>query len=74
MTCVHLRQLYELCQKNELKIGASDLVRVVCHQCGEQEVCPSILMDEYEAKEKDPNKAPPAAAGDTDDQATASST
>ena len=51
MTCTHLRQLYELCQKNELKLGASDLIRVVCHQCGEQEVCPSTLMDEYDARQ-----------------------
>jgi hypothetical protein len=26
------------------------LIRIVCNQCGEQEVCPSILMDEYEAQ------------------------
>ena len=51
MTCIHLRQLYDLCQKNDLKLGASDLIRVVCHQCGEQETCPSTLMDEYDAKQ-----------------------
>lgn len=45
MTCVHLRQLYQLCQDHELKLGGSDLIRVVCHQCGEQEVCPSTLVD-----------------------------
>ena len=49
MTCVHLQQLYKLCQEHELKLGASDLIRVVCHQCGEREVCPSTLMDEYDA-------------------------
>ena len=49
MTCIHLQQLYKLCQDHELKLGASDLVRVVCRQCGEQEVCPSTLMDEYDA-------------------------
>jgi hypothetical protein len=51
MTCTHLRQLYELCQKHDLKLGAPELIRVVCHQCGEQEVCPSILMDEYDARQ-----------------------
>ncbi|MGI9519154.1 MAG: hypothetical protein ACR2NP_19035 [Pirellulaceae bacterium] len=71
MTCVHLRQLYELCQKHELKIGATDLVRVVCHQCGEQEVCPSMLMDEYEAKEQDANKPPTATKGDAEDSSSA---
>ncbi len=49
MTCVHLQQLYRLCQEHELKLGSSDLVRVVCHQCGEKEVCPSTLMDEYDS-------------------------
>ena len=54
MTCVHLRQLYKLCQENDLKLGGPDLIRVVCHQCGEQEVCPSTLMDEYDAKQSRP--------------------
>ena len=49
MPCTHLRQLYELCQKHDLKIATSDLVKVVCQQCGEQEVCPSMLLDEYES-------------------------
>jgi hypothetical protein len=50
MTCVHLKQLYQLCQENELRFSGSDLVHIVCQQCGEQEVCPSVLSDEYEAK------------------------
>jgi hypothetical protein len=49
MTCVHLRQLYELCNHQQLRLGGADLVRIVCRQCGEQEVCPSTLMDEYDA-------------------------
>jgi len=49
MTCVHLQQLYNLCQEHDLKLGSSDLVRLVCRQCGAQEVCPSVLMDEYDA-------------------------
>lgn len=52
MTCVHLKQLYRLCQDHELKLNSVDLVRVVCHQCGEQEVCPSTLMDEYDARQQ----------------------
>ena len=54
MTCVHLRQLYKLCQEQDLKLGGSDLIRVVCHQCGEQEVCPSTLIDEYDSKRSEP--------------------
>ncbi|MFV1967346.1 MAG: hypothetical protein ACC628_18105 [Pirellulaceae bacterium] len=51
MTCVHLRKLYQLCQEEELRMGGSDLIRIVCHQCGEQEVCPSALMDECDSSE-----------------------
>ncbi len=46
MTCVHLRKLYELCQTHELRLGGADLIHIVCHECGEKEVCPSGLMDE----------------------------
>ena len=53
MTCVHLRKLYQLCQDEDLRLGGTDLIRIVCHQCGEQEVCPSLLTDEYESSEKD---------------------
>jgi hypothetical protein len=52
VTCIHLQQLYKLCQQHDLKLGASDLIRVVCRQCDEQEVCPSTLMDEYDSKQK----------------------
>ncbi len=46
MTCVHLRKLYELCQTHELKLAGADLIHIICHECGEKEVCPSALMDE----------------------------
>ena len=49
MSCVHLKKLYELCEKEELKVAAPDLVKFVCTQCGDQEVCPSLLMDDYDA-------------------------
>ena len=49
MACVHLQQLYNLCQKQNLKLGGSDLIRVVCHQCGEQEVCPSMFVEEHDS-------------------------
>jgi len=50
MTCVHLKKLYDLCIQEDIKIGGTDLVRIVCKQCGEQEVCPSMLVEEYEAQ------------------------
>ncbi len=52
MSCVHLRKLYELCSEQEIKISSRDLVRIVCTQCDEQEVCPSLLIEEYEATHK----------------------
>ena len=51
MTCIHLKKLYQLCQQEGLKLAGADLIHIVCEQCGEQEVCPSVLYDEYEAKE-----------------------
>ena len=53
MVCEHLKQLYQLCQDQQLRLGGADLIRVVCMQCGEQEECPSTLMDEYDARCKD---------------------
>lgn len=62
MTCIHLQQLYSLCKENGLKLGSSDLVRVVCEKCDEKEVCPSTLMDEYDYQQERENakKAEPA--------------
>lgn len=50
MVCVHLKELYQLCQDHNLRLSGSDLVHVVCKQCGLQEVCPSTLMDEYDSQ------------------------
>ena len=46
MTCIHLRELYQLCQNESLKLSSSDLIHIVCQKCGEQEVCPSLLREE----------------------------
>ena len=59
MTCVHLRKLYDLCQTSDIRLTSSDLVHVVCMQCGQKEVCPSMLMEEYEWDETHPPAAPP---------------
>ena len=50
MPCVHLRQLIQLCEEHQLKVGGSDVVHFVCEQCGQQEVCPDVMLDEYEAR------------------------
>ena len=49
MPCVHLQQLFKLCQDQEIKLASSDLIHLVCTQCDEKEVCPSVLTDEYDA-------------------------
>jgi len=51
VVCTHLKELYQLCETNQLRISSSDLVRVTCKQCEEIETCPSTLMDEYDAIE-----------------------
>ncbi len=51
MPCVHLRQLIQLCEQHQLKMGGSDVIQLVCEQCGQQEVCPDILMDEYDHRQ-----------------------
>jgi hypothetical protein len=45
-----LRKLYQLCQEHTLRLSSSDVVRFVCRQCNEQEVCPAMLTDEYDSK------------------------
>lgn len=56
MTCVHLRKLYELCEQNDIKLSSAELVHVVCTQCGQKEVCPSMLMEEIEWGETHPSQ------------------
>ncbi len=46
MVCDHLKQLYQLCVDQKIRLSASDLIHVVCEQCGRQEVCPSNLRTE----------------------------
>jgi hypothetical protein len=49
MVCQHLHELYELCEKNQLRLGSADLIRIVCKQCNQEETCPSVLSDEYDS-------------------------
>ncbi len=55
MVCEHLQALYQLCEDQQLRLSGSDLVRVVCLQCDQQEVCPSVLVDEYDEREGEQN-------------------
>jgi hypothetical protein len=50
VTCKHLKELYEICQAHQLKLSSTDLVRIVCRQCGIEEVCPSVLAEEYDTR------------------------
>jgi hypothetical protein len=49
MVCQHLRELYQMCEKNQLRLGGADLIRIVCKQCNQEETCPSVLTDEYDS-------------------------
>ena len=63
MACVHLRQLYQLCQDHDLKLGGPDLIRIVCRQCGEQDVCPSNLVEMDEPRDNPTRSSLVAAQG-----------
>lgn len=47
MICTHLKQIHVACQTSGFEIGQTDLIRMVCSECGEQEVCPanSVTME-----------------------------
>lgn len=51
MSCVHLKELDRLCHDHHLEISRSDMVRLVCTECGEHEVCPSNRMPEMGPEE-----------------------
>ena len=63
MVCNHLKELYELCETHHLRIAGSDLIRIVCKTCNEHEVCPSMLMDEYDARYKPEIENPQSVEG-----------
>ena len=58
MVCQHLSELYQLCEKNQLRLGSADLIRIVCKQCDHEETCPSVLMDEYDSKYHEGHREP----------------
>ncbi len=64
MTCQHLKELYELCRQNNLRLSSSDLIRIVCPHCGVEEVCPAVLCDEYDGRHAEDGQSPPKDGGD----------
>ncbi len=50
MACKHLKEMYEICRTHNLKLSSTDLIRIVCPKCGVEEVCPSILVEQYESQ------------------------
>ena len=60
MTCKHLKELYETCQRSNLKLSSTDLIRILCPECGVEEVCPSVLWEEYDARQSNREDSHPA--------------
>jgi hypothetical protein len=60
MVCEHLRQLYQLCLDQKIRLSGSDLIHVVCQQCGRKDICPSNLRDDHDDE--------PVAASDRTDR------
>lgn len=48
MICNHLKELFQYCKEHDVRLSSSDLVHIVCKQCGIQEVCPSALVEELD--------------------------
>jgi hypothetical protein len=53
MSCVHLQQLYEFCDREGVKLSSSDLIHIVCRQCNRLEVCPSTLSEHLPEHQED---------------------
>jgi len=64
MPCKHLKELYSFCQTHGLKLSSTDLIRIVCPQCGVEDVCPSVLVEEFETRHHDEPEADSPRAGD----------
>ena len=62
MVCEHLRQLYQLCVDQKIRLGGSDLIHLVCEQCGRQEVCPSNLRANRDEDEPEARSEPASPA------------
>ncbi|MGE0760225.1 MAG: hypothetical protein AB7F89_15150 [Pirellulaceae bacterium] len=66
MACVHLRRLFQLCQDEKLRLSGSDLIHIVCQQCGVQERCPSAFVGSMsDEDDADPSPAPTSPPADS---------
>lgn len=50
MSCKHLQELFDLCERYNLKLTGAELVRIVCPTCGVDERCPNVLIEEYDRR------------------------
>jgi hypothetical protein len=69
MSCNHLKELYSLCQTHNLRLSSTDLIRIVCPQCGVDEVCPSLLCEQFDARHPEagtPDSGSPGLPNDSD--------
>ena len=57
MPCHHLRQLFDVCREHKITLSSTDLIRIVCRECGVSEECPSVLCDEYDGRHPDEAQA-----------------
>jgi len=48
-SCKHLHEIVETCQRNGVKLSSTDVIRMVCPTCGTEEVCPTLLCEQYDA-------------------------
>jgi hypothetical protein len=60
MACQHLKQLLSLCAEHKLLLSSSDVIRLICPTCGEEEECPSVLYDEYARRHPEADEGEPA--------------
>ena len=65
MTCVHLKELFKVCETHDLRLTSTDLVRIICPQCNLEEVCPSVYSAEYDKRQGSQESAAEAPAEDS---------
>lgn len=52
MPCTHMKKLYQLVEQYDMKLGSSDLIRIVCPHCQMEETCPDRLMGEIDDQDE----------------------
>ncbi len=67
MACVHLNQLYQLCRESQVRLSSTDLIHIVCKQCEKEEVCPSVLYEEYDEEKSDEEQPKPTSIAKEND-------